>query len=68
MVETFGAQYETGRVEGEFMGRGSGKKYSVKWNNLKDPCEIEYGAGHFLFKDQSKVRAQNMPKMIFQLL
>ena len=64
MVKTFGAQYETGRAEGEFMGRGSGKKYRVKWNNLKDPCEIEYGAGHFWFKDPSKVRAQKLPKIV----
>jgi hypothetical protein len=35
----------------------------VKWSILKDPCEIEYGAGHFLFKDPSKVRAQKTPKI-----
>jgi hypothetical protein len=66
MVETFGAQFETGRAEGEFLGRGSGKKYRVKWTNLKDPYEFEYGAGHCLFKDPSKVRAQNQPKNVVQ--
>ena len=34
MVETFGAQYETGRAEGEFLGRGTGKKYRGKWIDL----------------------------------
>ncbi len=35
----------------------------MKWTNLKDPCEIEYGSGHFLFKDPSKVRAQKQLKI-----
>jgi hypothetical protein len=64
IVETFGAQFATGRAEGEFFGRGSGKKYFVKWTNLKDPYEFEYGAGHFFFKDPSKVRAPNQPKIV----
>jgi hypothetical protein len=45
------------------LGRGTGKKHRVKWTNLKDPCGIEYGAGHFLYKDQSKVRAQKPLKI-----
>ncbi len=36
MAETFGAQYENGGSEGEFLGRGVGKKYRVEWTDLSD--------------------------------
>jgi hypothetical protein len=63
MVETFGDQYATARVEGVFMGHGSGKKYCVKWTNLREDLECEYGAGHNLFKDPAAVRPQKQPKI-----
>ncbi len=46
MVKIFGAQYENGRTEGEFLGRTVGKKYRVKWtaSDLNYPYELEYGA------------------------
>ena len=47
----FRDQYATARVDGVFMGRGAGKKYRVKWNNLSEELECYYGAGHNLFKD-----------------
>ncbi len=50
MVETFGAQYENGRTEGEFFRGCIGKNYRVKWTNLNYPYEFEYGAGLVLFK------------------
>jgi hypothetical protein len=64
MVETFGAQYENGRTEGEFLGRRPGKKYLVKWTDLNYPYELEYGACIFLFKDLSKVRPQQQLKIV----
>ncbi len=36
----------TARVEGVFMGRGSGQKYRVKWTNLSEELICEYGANH----------------------
>ena len=56
MVEIFRDQYATARVEGVFMGRGAGKKYRVKWTNLSEELECDYGAGHNLFKDPAAVR------------
>ena len=40
MVENFGDQNATARVEGVFMGRGDGEKYRVKRTNLRG--ELEY--------------------------
>ena len=36
MVQTFGAAFATARVEGVFMGLGSGHKYRLKWTNLSE--------------------------------
>ena len=52
MRETFGAQYVQARLEGVIIGKGSTKKVSVKWTNLPDPNEFEYGYNHSIFKDQ----------------
>ena len=45
------------------MGHGSGKKYCVKWTNLREELECEYGAGHNLFKDPAAVRPQKQLKI-----
>jgi hypothetical protein len=63
MVETFGDQYATARVEGVFMDHGSGKKYCVKWTNLKEELKCEYWAGHSLLKDPGAVRPQKQHKI-----
>ncbi len=63
MVETFGNQYATARVEGVFLGCGAGKKYRVKWTNLREELENDYGAGHNLFKDPAAVQPQKQPKI-----
>ncbi len=68
MVETFGTKYETGRAEGEFLGWGTVKKYRLKWTNLKDQSESEYGGGHFSSKIWSEVRAQNEQKIVVQYI
>jgi hypothetical protein len=64
MLDTFGAQFETARVEGVFLGRGDGKKYRIKWTNLSIPCEIDYGAGHSVLKDPSVDRPQKQQKIV----
>jgi hypothetical protein len=64
MFKTFGAQYENGRTEGKFLGRRVGKMYRVKWTDLNDPYELEYGACLLLFKDLSKVRPQKQLKIV----
>ena len=46
MVQTFGDAFATARVEGVFMGRGSGHKYRVKWTNLSEELISENGANH----------------------
>ncbi len=55
MVETFGEKYATARVEGVFMGHGSVKKYCVKWTNLREELECDYGAVHNLLRDLAAV-------------
>ena len=65
MVLTFGAQYETGRAEGEFLGRGAGKKYRVKRTNLSGELLCEYGANHLPFlSDPSKERPPKVQKFM----
>ena len=63
MVGTFGDAYATARVEGVFMGRGSGHKYRVKWTNLSEELISEYGANHRVFQDPSKERPQKVAKI-----
>jgi len=63
MVQTFGDAFATARVEGVFMGRGSGCKYRVKWTNLSEELIYEYGANHRVFKDPSKERPLKVPKI-----
>uniref|UniRef100_A0A7S0M7N6 Uncharacterized protein n=1 Tax=Cryptomonas curvata TaxID=233186 RepID=A0A7S0M7N6_9CRYP len=63
MVETFGAQFETARVEGVFLGRGSGQKFRLKWTNLLQELKFEYGANHGVFHDPSQDRPQKQRKI-----
>ena len=45
------------------MGKGSTRKVRVKWTNLQDPNEFEYGYNHSIFKDpsaQPRKRAQKI--------
>ena len=63
MVGTFGDAYATARVEGVFMGRGSGHKYRVKWTNLSEELISEYGFNHGVFQDPSKERPQKVAKI-----
>ena len=56
MVENFGGEWATARVEGVFLGQAA-RKYLVKWTNLKNPCEREYGANHAIFKSPIPVRS-----------
>ena len=65
MVQTFGDAFATARVEGVFMGRGSGFKYCVKWTNPSEELFSEYGANHQVFQDPSKERHQKVPKFRF---
>jgi hypothetical protein len=53
MVETFGAQWDSARVEGILLGKASTKKVRIRWTNLKNPEEMEYGFAHNLFADLS---------------
>jgi hypothetical protein len=62
MVESFGAEYASSRAEGVIVGRGTNKKVRVRWTNLKDPEEIEYGFNHTIFKDPSDERREKAPK------
>jgi hypothetical protein len=62
MVQSFGDAFATARVEGVFMGRGSGQKYRVKWPNLSGELICEYGANHRLFQDPSNERPLKVPK------
>ncbi len=43
MRENFGAQYLQALLTGVIMGKGSTRKVRVKWTNLQDPNEFEYG-------------------------
>jgi hypothetical protein len=43
MLESFGDQWATARVEGIIVGKGATKKVRVRWTNVKVPEEIEYG-------------------------
>ncbi len=47
----------------EIMGRGDGEKYCVKWTNLREELECDYGAGHNLFRDPAEVRPQKQQKV-----
>ncbi len=62
MVETFGDQYATARVEGVVLERGSGKKYRVQWTNLREELECGYGAVYNLIRDPAAVRPQKKRK------
>jgi hypothetical protein len=66
MRENFGAQYAQARLEGVIMGRGSTKKVRVKWTNLQDPNEFEYGYNHSIFKDPSAPPRQKAQKIVHQ--
>ncbi len=63
MSLTFGDAFASARVEGVFMGSGSGQKYRVKWTNLPEEPIYEYGANHRLFQDPSKERPPKAPKI-----
>ncbi len=63
MVQSFGDAFASARVEGVFMGRGSGQKYCVKWTNLSEELIREYGANYRLFQDPSKERPLKAPKI-----
>jgi len=63
MVESFGARFETARVEGVFLGRGSGQKFRLKWTNLLQELKFEYGANHGVFHDPSQDRPQKQRKI-----
>jgi hypothetical protein len=63
MLENFGAQYVQARLEGVIMGRGANKEVRVKWTNLQDPNEFEYGFNHGIFKDPSAPSRQKAQKM-----
>jgi hypothetical protein len=62
MVKTFGDQYATASDEGVVLGRGSGKKYRVKWTNLREELECDYGAVYNLLRDPAAVRPQKKRK------
>ncbi len=63
MVENFGARFATTRVEGVFMGRGSGHKYRAKWINLSEEHVCDYGANHGLLQEPYKKRPLKVPKI-----
>ena len=67
MRERFGAQYAQARLEGVIMGRGSTKKVRVKWTNLQDPNEFEYGFNHSIFKDPSAPPREKLQKIVHQM-
>jgi tetratricopeptide (TPR) repeat protein len=48
------------------MGKGSDKKIRVKWTNLPDPNEFEYGCNHSIFKDPSAPPRQKAQKIVHQ--
>jgi hypothetical protein len=51
------------------MGRGATKKVrvkSLKWTNLQDPNEFEYGFNHSIFKDPSAPPRQKAQKLVHQ--
>jgi hypothetical protein len=68
MVETFGEAWQTARVEGAILGKGSTEKIHVKWINIAGEPEIEYGFSHSLFKtgveNGSQIVAKNIATMI----
>ncbi len=66
MLQIFGSQYATTRVQGVFLDKGSGKKYCVKWTNLGEDLACGYGANHTLFRDLSEVEAQKGSKKAIQ--
>jgi hypothetical protein len=62
MLETFGDQHAQANAEGELLGKGSSKKYRVKWTNISGQPIMEYGASHGVFKDPSADRLQKRQK------
>ncbi len=62
MVEVFGSQWTTARVEGVFWGRGSSRKYQLKWTNLGEELICEYTGNHTIFRDPSVDRPQKSNK------
>ena len=67
MRENFGDQWATAQVEEVIVGKGATKKVRVKWTNLQDPNEFEYGFNHSIFKDPSAPPRQKAPKIIHQM-
>ncbi len=63
MVQTFGAAFATARVEGVFMGRGSGHKYRVKCTNISEELISKYRDNNRVFEDPSKEWPQKVPKI-----
>ena len=47
--ESFGDQWAQARVTGILLGKGSNKKIRVRWTNLKDIEDMEYGYNHKIF-------------------
>ncbi len=45
------------------MGCGDGKKYHVKWANLREELECYYGAGHNLSRGPVEVRPQKQEEI-----
>jgi hypothetical protein len=56
MEQVFESEWSTARVEGVFLGRGSNRKYRVKWTNLGEELICEYAGNHKIFRDPSEVR------------
>jgi hypothetical protein len=48
------------------MGRGATEKVRVKWTNLQDPNEFEYGFNHSIFNDPSAPPRQKAQKIVHQ--
>ena len=64
MRENFGAQFLQARLAGVIIGKGSTRKVRVKWTNLQDPNEFEYGYNHSIFKDPSAPPRQKAQKIV----
>ncbi len=49
------------------MGEGATKKVGVKWSNVQDPNEFEYGSNLSIFKDPLAPPRQKCKKNVHQL-
>ena len=62
--ESFGDQWAQANLTGILLGKGANKKVRVRWTNLKDTEDMEYGYNHRIFANPLSALCLNGRKSV----